>query len=195
MGRCRRLLDTETERMKAHCQTPEEFALIVFAERTGYRSSELASLKVKDVWDGTKLKTHVQVAASHMKREVIRMSIPLHKELKTALLRWLMQLKESGFLKPDTPLWLSRKCKTVLHGWNRTTIWTVIKRVALRAGIEGHIGVHSYRKTFGVRIWEKSGKDILKVKRALGHVEVSSTQVYIQDAVDDPEVEALILAA
>jgi integrase len=78
MGRCRRLVDEETARMKAHCETPQELALIVFAERTGYRSSELASLKVGDIWDGTRLKTHVQVETRNMKKEVSRMALPLH---------------------------------------------------------------------------------------------------------------------
>jgi site-specific recombinase XerD len=82
-----------------------------------------------------------------------------------------------------------------MQGWTRETIWRVIKRISIRAGIEGHIGVHSYRKTFAVRIWEITNHNILRTQRALGHQEVSSTQVYLQDAIDDPEVEAAILAA
>ena len=72
MGRCRPLSTDEIEAMKAHSQGPQERALISFFERTGYRASETASLKVKDIWDGHQLKDRVQVKRKHMKKGVGR---------------------------------------------------------------------------------------------------------------------------
>ena len=130
-----------------------------------------------------------------MKKGVGRRPIPLHSELRKALVWWLMQLQQSGLLLPDTPLWLSRKHKTTMQGWTRENLWHVIKRIAIRAGIEGHIGCHSFRKTLALRAWELSKHDILKVQEVLGHSQVSSTQMYLKGAFEDAEIDALFLAA
>jgi integrase len=106
-----------------------------------------------------------------------------------------MQLQQSGLLKPDTPLWLSRKHKTKLHGLARESLWRVIKGIAIKAGIQGHIGCHSFRKTFALRAWEHSDHNILKVQEALGHQEVSSTQAYLKGAFEDAEIDQLFLAS
>ena len=108
---------------------------------------------------------------------------------------WLMQLQEHRLLFPDTPLCLSRKHKTKMQGWTRENLWHVIKRIAIRASIEGHIGCHSFRKTLALRAWELSKHDILKVQEVLGHSQVSSTQVYLKGAFGDAEIDALFLAA
>jgi integrase len=195
MGRCRPLADTEILAMKAHCSSPRDRAIVAFFERTGYRSSEAASLKVKDVWDGHQIRDRVQVRRSAMKKGVGRRPIPLHSELRQALVTWLMQLSQSGLLKPDTPLWLSRKHKSKLYGLKRETLWRTIKAIALKAGIQGHVGCHSFRKVLALRAWEKSGHNILQVQALLGHTQVSSTQVYLQGAFEDAEIDALFLAS
>ena len=135
MGRCRPLSTDEIESMKAHCPSPRDHAILSFFERTAYRAAETASLKVKDIWDGHQLRDRVQVRREHMKKGVGRRPIPLHSELKQALLCWLMQLQQSGLLKPDTPLWLSRKRQARVYGLSRETLWRVIKSIAVRAGI------------------------------------------------------------
>ena len=90
MGRCRPLSTDEIEAMKAHCHMPRDRAILAFFERTGYRAAETASLKVKDIWDGHQLRDRVQVKRSAMKKGVGRRPIPLHSELKQALVGWLM---------------------------------------------------------------------------------------------------------
>jgi integrase len=161
MGRCRPLSTDEIEAMKAHCQEPRDRAILNFFERTGYRAAETASLKVTDIWDGHQLKDRVQVKRAAMKKGVGRRPIPLHDELKKALVCWLMQLQQAGWLKPDTPLWLSRKCRTTVYGLSRESLWRVIKAIAVRAGVTGHVGCHSFRKTMALCAWEKSGHNIL----------------------------------
>jgi integrase len=195
MGRCRPLSTDEIEAMKAHCQGPQERALVSFFERTGYRAGETASLKVKDVWDGHQLRDRVQVKHEHMKKGVGRRPIPFHPELKQALVTWLYCLQERGLLRGEIPLWVSRKCKTKMQGWTRENCWHVIKRIAIRAGIEGHVGCHSFRKTLALRGWELSKHNILQVQALLGHTQVSSTQCYLQGAVADAEIDALFLAS
>jgi integrase/recombinase XerD len=195
MGRFRPLTTDEIEAMKAHCPCPRDRAILSFFERTGYRAAETASLKVKDIWDGHQLRDRVQVRKSAMKKGVGRRPIPLHSELKQALVCWLMQLQQSRLLKPDTPLWLSRKHKTKLYGLARETLWRVIKAIAVKAGIQGHVGCHSFRKVLALRAWELSGHNILQVQALLGHSQVSSTQVYLQGAFEEAEIDQLFLAS
>jgi integrase/recombinase XerD len=195
MGRCRPLSTDEIESMKAHCLDLRDRAILSFFERTGYRAAETASLKVKDVWDGHQLRDRVQVKRSAMKKGVGRRPIPLHSELKQALVCWLMQLQQSGLLTPDDPLWLSRKHKSKVYGLARESLWRVIKAIAVKAGMQGHVGCHSFRKTMALRAWEKSGHNILQVQALLGHTQVSSTQVYLQGAFEDAEIDALFLAS
>jgi integrase len=71
----------------------------------------------------------------------------------------------------------------------------VIKNIAVRAGIQGHVGCHSFRKTMALRAWEKSGHNILQIQALLGHTQVRSTQVYLQGAFEDAKIDALFLAS
>jgi integrase len=195
MGRCRPLSESEAESMKAHCHGPEELALINFLEHTGYRARETSSSTVGDLWDGHQVKDRVQVKARNMKKKVSRRPIPIGAELKKVLVLWFAQLHQSGLLKPDTPLWLSRKHVAKLMGWTRETLWRKVKEIANRAGILGHIGCHSFRKLFCVRTYAASGKDIMKTKEIMGHRQVSSTQSYLESILDDADLDALILKA
>src|SRR5262245_16317438 len=111
MGKCRPLGDSEIELIKTHTTDLRDKCILIILERTGYRSNEVASLKVEDVFDfpsGT-LKPRIQVKREHMKKKPGRRSIPLHPELRQSLTLWLAKLQQSGFLQSGVPLWLSRK--------------------------------------------------------------------------------------
>jgi integrase len=187
--------DNEADRMEASCQGPEELALVRCFRHTAYRSHETSSLVVSDLWDRHQVRDRVQIQAKHMKKKVSRRPIPLVPELKNALLCWFMQLQQAGLPKPDTPVWLSRKHKTVMMGWSRETLWRKVKAIAERAGVLGAIGCHSFRKLFCVRIYEACGKDIMKTASAMGHRQISSTQQYLDSIVLDADMDELILKA
>jgi integrase len=195
MGRCRPVSDSEADAMEAYCDRPEELALIRFFRHTAYRSNETASLVVRDLWDGHQVRDRVQIQTRHMKKKVSRRPIPLVPELKKALVLWFAQLQQSGLLKPDTPVWLSRKHVTKMQGWARETLWRKVKAIATRAGVLGAIGCHSFRKLFCVRIYAASGKDIMKTASAMGHRQISSTQEYLDSIVLDSDMDELILKA
>jgi integrase len=109
---------------------------------------------------------------------------------------WLAKLQQSGFLQSGMPLWLSRKHVAKLFGLARETIWRIVRTAALRAGVNPkRVGCHSYRKSLAVKCWNLSGKNIMAVKEALGHKEVSSTQAYLDSILSDDTIDALFLAA
>jgi integrase/recombinase XerC len=60
------------------------------------------------------------------------------------------------------------------------------------AGIAKHIGPHALRHTFATHLYSKTG-DILVVQRALGHRDLSTTQVYthLVDGVLEEAIERL----
>jgi integrase len=184
MGKCRPLAANEIEALKGHTPDVRDKCILIALEKTGYRANEIASLRTEDVFDFSSqtLKPRIQVKREHMKKKQGRRSIPLHPELRQALVVWLAKLKQSGFLRPGVPLWLSRKHVTRLLRLARETIWRIVRAAAIR-------------KSLAVKCWNLSGKNIMAVKEALGHKEVSSTQAYLDSIMSDDAIDALFLAA
>lgn len=198
MGKCRPLADSEIEALKGHTPDPRDKAILIALEKTGYRANEIASLKTDDVFDFSSQtrRPRVQVKREHMKQKQGRRSIPLHPDLRHALTVWLAKLQQSGYLRPSVPFWLSRKHVAKLRGLCRETIWRIVRAAAVRAGVNPErVGYHSYRKSLAVKCWNLSGKNILAVKEALGHKDVSSTQAYLDSIMSDDAIDALFLAA
>ncbi len=198
MGKCRPLSSDEAEAMKTHTHELRDRCLLIALEKTGYRASEIASLRTEDVFDFTSktIKPRVQVKASNMKKGVGRMAIPMHPDWRQALTLWLAKLQQFGYLRPGVPLWLSRKHVAKLFGLARETIWRLVRGAAIRAGVDpDRVGCHSYRKLFCVRVYTDCSRDIEKTRRIMGHKELSSTQQYLESITDDAELEAIILRA
>ena len=82
-----------------------------------------------------------------------------------------------------------------MQGWSRETLWRKVKAIANRANVLGAIGCHSFRKLFCVRIYDASGRDIMKTTSAMGHRQISSTQQYLDSIVLDADMDELILNA
>jgi integrase len=79
LGKCRPLSDSEIEAMKAHTPDVRDKCILIMLERTGYRSNEVASLKVDDVFDFSSktIKARIQVKREHMKKKQGRRAIPV----------------------------------------------------------------------------------------------------------------------
>jgi integrase len=198
MGKCRPLADSEIGALRGHTPDLRDKAILIALEKTGSRANEIASLKTDDVFDFSSqtLKPRIQVKRAHMKKKQGRRSIPLHPDLRQALMLWLAKLQQSGYLRPSVPLWLSRKHVAKLRGLCRETIWRIVRAAAIRAGVNPErVGRHSYRKSLAVQCWNLSGKNIMAVKEALGHKAVSSTQAYLDSMMSDDARDALFLAA
>jgi integrase len=80
-------------------------ALFVVGHRTGFRISELLSLKVGDVQQHGKIVDHVTVQRRHMKKKTEGRTVALHPEAIAALSVWLEVLSKrlKGALDPQTP--------------------------------------------------------------------------------------------
>jgi integrase/recombinase XerD len=198
MAKCRPLNAAEAQAMQESTHHVRDRCLLTALHRTGYRVGELASLCVGDVYDfaSKTIKPRVQVKKAKMKKGVSRMAIPIHAEWRAALVLWLAMLQEQDLLKPNTPLWLSRKSATKLQGLAPQSIWRLVRQAALRAGVDpDRVGCHSYRKLFAAKMYADTGGHVEKVRRILGHTQLSSTQQYLESITSDAELEAIILAA
>jgi site-specific recombinase XerD len=152
---------------------------------TGYRISELLSLKISDVSTGGTIHSHVTVKAAHTKTKTTR-SVMLNSDARKALTLLLEWLKSKGLTDATTPLFLSQK-RTVngsLKAISRQQAHDILKTLFAKIGEFGNVSTHTLRKTFAARIWEAT-KQLPLVQIALGHKSINSTVSYLDFGNDD----------
>lgn len=66
---------------------------------------------------------------------------------------------------------------------SRQSAWTVLHRVARRAGIEADVSPHTLRHSFATHLLD-GGADVRVVQELLGHASVTTTQIYTLVTVD-----------
>jgi integrase len=84
-------------------------ALFILGIKTGFRISELLSLRVGDVWQHERFVDYVAVQRRHMKQKWESRSVIVHPDAKAALAVWLMELQRTGAVSPESVLFPSRK--------------------------------------------------------------------------------------
>ncbi len=192
MKGCRPLEELEVEAVLAAFDGPyadRDRALFLLGVKSGFRISELLSLRLLDVMRAGRLLDRVAVARCNMKKKVEGRSVLLHPGAKEALGVWIEQLRTSGYMTSDTFVFQSRKGRNA--AMSRVQAYRVLQEAYERAGVEGHTGTHSMRKTFANNVHEKLGRDILKTQKALGHKNINSTVSYL--SFREEEIDEAIL--
>ena len=191
---CRALTDEEIEKILAGMTgrfALRDRAIFVFGVRTGFRISEILSLKVGDIFENEAIKDVVTVAKNHMKGGEKSRSMPLHSTVKTALLAYIRAAKY------DHPF---HKSTAIFNRQGRTTamspaqFWAIIRQAAERSGVEKtRLGTHSMRKSFASKMWHspRIGHDLLKMAKLLGHENPNNTARYVEFL--DGSLEAAVL--
>jgi len=135
---------------------------------TGMRVSELVALDVDDVDLGAGA---VRCAGRTAGRE---RTVPLRESAVRALDRYLGDGRPALALGDDTALFLNHRGSRL----TRQGFWLILKSYAHQADI-GDITPHTLRHTFATHAL-KRGADLRDVQHMLGHVSISTTQVYRQ---------------
>lgn len=151
--------------------------IIMLLLNTGLRLSEMTSLKWKEV-NLTTGQVKV-VEGKGLKDRILYMDDNMLDELRDWRER---QLEEWG----ETPYVFTTRTLKLLDG---KAVRSMIKTYKNKAGIEKNITTHSLRHTFATDLLRYS-KNIRIVQKALGHSDISTTQIYTH-IVDDELEDAM----
>jgi site-specific recombinase XerC len=161
-------------------------ALFILGLKSGFRISEMLSLKVSDVWKDGKVTSAVSVARKQMKGKVSARKVPLNPEAVKAIEAWL---DVCGTHRPEAPLFESqRKGKAI----SRVQAYRILEEAYTMAGASGKLGTHAMRKTFAHGVYEALGHDLVKTQRALGHKNINSTVSYLGFGTDAEVNDAIM---
>ncbi|HTL67250.1 MAG TPA: tyrosine-type recombinase/integrase [Lacunisphaera sp.] len=169
---------------------PRDRALVTAQWLTGFRISEILSLKLGDIMRGGVLVEKIGIAPRNMKGGYGRTRwVPVLPELQRALESYLGWLRRRIILDSDLPLFDSRVSQAdgSAKAIGRERARLIIKRAFASAGIldDGRLGTHSLRKTWAKHVYRNSGNDLMILKAALNHSDVAVTQAYLSVEEED----------
>lgn len=192
MRGCRPLIDTEVRNVVERLTgaSKRDAALFLLGIKSGFRISELLSLKVGDLLQAGRMVERVTVARRNMKKRVEGRTVLLHPEAKEALAEWFKALEDEKKLSPETFVFLSRKGEN--RPVTRVHAWRVLHQAFADTDLDGKLGTHSMRKTFANKVYDALDHDLIKTQRALGHRNINSTACYLSFREED--IDRAILA-
>lgn len=148
-------------------------AILELLYSTGMRVSELLALNLPDL---DRQSAFVKVRGKG-KRERI---LPVGRAAIAALNSYLTRRHELGSGKPTQALFLSERGNRIA---DRTRIRRRIEKYARAAGIRKKVTPHTLRHTFATHMLN-AGADLRSVQELLGHVSLSTTQIYTHVTAD-----------
>lgn len=166
--------------------------LFVLGVSTGFRISELLSLKIGDVWTHNCPVSRLRVRRAHMKGSKASRSVLLSPQARKAVHTLMAFRCLSDFVLPDDPLFQSRKDKT--RPITRTQAYRVLRNAFEYCELDLTTpGTHTMRKTFAATLFDAFEGNIFKLQRALGHASPASTVAYL--SFDESELDHAVESA
>ncbi len=178
----RPLTDDEIVLMLNSFDNLRDKCLFTLGVKTGFRISEILSVKLADLREYDGIKCYIMVFKSKMKGQGASRSVPINKEVHALLVSYVKTL-------PQHQIFLFESQKGSML--SRIQAWRIIKLAAIKNKLIGKIATHSMRKTFANKVYNKLHKDLVKTQRALGHVSINSTVAYL--SFTDVEIDKAIL--
>jgi site-specific recombinase XerD len=151
--------------LKEH--SPRDYLLFVLGINTGLKISEILSLRIYDIKDNEG--TFKRFLALNTKEGAI--PIYLNNKVRKAVTFYLSSKSTDG----NEYLFKSSKSDEPI---TRQQAYRIINRAARKIGIEGNIGLHSMRKTFGYHAYKK-GVAISLLQHLFGHHSPAETLKYL----------------
>ncbi len=145
-----------------------DLLLFVMGTNTGLRVSDILSLNVEDVRD----KDFIDIIE---KKTGKRKRFPINEKIKTIIQNYTINKKS------DEPLFKTR----YRNRMERTYAYKLVNYACHKVGIQGRIGTHTMRKTFGYHHYHKF-KDVALLQKIFNHYSPSTTLRYI--GIDQEEI-------
>lgn len=162
----------------AHDRWPlRDKAILEVLYATGARASEAADLTMKSV---NRDVGYVHCIGKGRKERIV----PIGKRALEALDSYLATERPGLDRDGSEVLFLTHTGRRMC----RETIWRLVKKYALRAGVSRRVSPHTLRHSFATHLLE-GGADLRAVQEMLGHVDISTTQVYTH--VDPSRLKAI----
>jgi integrase/recombinase XerD len=142
-------------------------AMLELLYAAGLRVSELVNIRLQEV----NLEAgFVRIFGKGSKERIVPIGLPAKEKidlyLKTARPVYLKQT-------PSPYLFVARAAKPM----SRQGFWKLLRRYAMQTGLNKKITPHSFRHSFATHLLE-GGADLRAVQIMLGHVDISTTQIY-----------------
>lgn len=134
----------------------------------GLRVSELTQLKISDIF---RAEEFIKVKGKGSKERLVPIGHIALREIDMYLEKYRNHLqidKNAGDI-----LFLNRRGK----GLTRVMIFTIVKDLALKAGIHKTISPHTFRHSFATHLIE-GGANLRAVQEMLGHESILTTEIY-----------------
>lgn len=142
-------------------------ALLEILYATGMRASEMSTLNCRDI----NLEIGYLRCLGKGSKERL---VPLGQPAVKACRKYMTELRPC--LAKNTPtdaLLLSRTGKPL----SRIEIWRLVKKYSARAGLPKSLSPHTLRHCFATHLLS-GGADLRSLQEMLGHVDISTTQIY-----------------
>jgi len=142
-------------------------ALLETLYATGSRASEVAGLRLEDVYlDSAFLKC----MGKGSKQRVV----PLGRPAVAALKAYLGEQRPELTRAADAPwVFVSRGGRAL----TREMLWVIVKKYVRRAGLNARVSPHTLRHSFATHLLS-GGADLRTVQELLGHANIRTTQMY-----------------
>ena len=142
-------------------------AIIELLYASGMRVSELTDAKVSDL---NASEGYIRCRGKGGKMRVV----PVGAQAMIWLEKYLAEVR---------PLWAEKKRSDRLllsprgSPLSRSSVWSLVKKIAHKAGVATKVSPHTFRHSFATHLME-NGADLRAVQEMLGHVDISTTQIY-----------------
>ena len=142
-------------------------ALLEFAYATGVRVSELTGLRLRDLALDEGFAT---VFGKGSKERLV----PVGRSAVRAVSLYLRELRPRlDTSRSDDRVFLNARGGPL----TRMGVWKILRKHVRRAGITRRVKPHTLRHSFATHLLE-GGADLAAVQEMLGHVDISTTQIY-----------------
>ncbi len=143
-------------------------AIVEMLYGCGLRVSELVELKLSDIlWE----EEFIKVIGKGNKQRLVPLGTVAKKNLQLYISHYRNhQNVQAG---EEDIVFLNRRGKRL----TRVMIFTIVKQLAEKAGIDKNVSPHTFRHSFATHLIE-GGADLRAVQEMLGHESITTTEIY-----------------